>query len=207
MSGNVVKTSTDGVYYVNCKDCGIINVELGEELVIASGDTTGTITIDGKVWNVAVTYKEDGTTIQSIKIGEKVEEGTDEPDEIDTSALDAKKPASSLVPTDYTNWTTVQDAITAAETIASTPGKTQADFDTAVNAIPELEAKAVVDTAGKLAAAEQKVQDETANSANYSNWDVFTAKVAAARALLDAQGTLQSVFDAAVADIPELQTV
>lgn len=137
-----------------------------------------------------------------------VSNNNNQDDEIDKSALDAKISAlKGLVETDYTNWTAVQDAITAAQTIASTEGKTQAEFDAAVSAIPELSKKAVVDTDSKLANAEQKVQDETANSANYSNWDVFTAKVTAARQLLDNPETLQSVFDAAVAEIPELQNI
>lgn len=109
-------------------------------------------------------------------------------DEIDRSALDTKKAAlNGKISTDYDNWDAVNNAIKAAETIASTEGKTQADFDTAVNAIPELVVKALDTT-------EFDAIDIGAESDYTAGWDDIEA---ANQAVEDANkaGTLQSEFD------------
>lgn len=70
----VASTSEEDVYYVDCKDCGILSASL---TVDSKDKTKGTITLsDGTAeeWNVTIAYKEDGTTIKSVKIGEKAEE-------------------------------------------------------------------------------------------------------------------------------------
>lgn len=71
----IASTSEEGKYYVNCSDCGILTAELDKD-----AKTITLVDGTGEEWKVTITYKEDGTTIQSIKIGEKVEAGVETPD-------------------------------------------------------------------------------------------------------------------------------
>lgn len=62
----VASTSEEDKYYVNCSECGILTATLDKD-----AKTITLVDVTGEEWGVTITYKQDGTTIQSIKIGKK----------------------------------------------------------------------------------------------------------------------------------------
>ena len=78
----VASTSEEDKYYVNCSECGILTATLDKD-----AKTITLVDVTGEEWGVTITYKQDGTTIQSIKIGEKGGTGDDETTNPDKTPL------------------------------------------------------------------------------------------------------------------------